>query len=66
MAKCDQCQVIAIQGIATHETGCPNSHLHPLTGEPYLVECKWCGNEFTPSERGQTFCDEDCARSYYG
>jgi len=62
MSRCDQCQVVGINGHATHEQGCPNAWLHPLTGEPLDVECKECGCEFTPNVKGQTYCDDDCYR----
>ena len=61
---CDQCEVLRINGLACHETGCPNSWLDAVSGEPYPIECKWCGQEFQPEERHQVFCDDECAVSY--
>ena len=41
MAKgCDQCEVLSINGLACHETGCPNSHIDPYTGRPYVKNPK--------------------------
>lgn len=34
--SCDACQMVAINGIATHETGCPNTPR----------ECFECGTDF--------------------
>lgn len=50
--SCDQCQALAINGIPTHETGCPNQR--------HRVDCFVCGCEFLSKykHRGQT-C-EDC------
>lgn len=64
-AKCSQCEALVINGIFCHETGCPNSHLN-IHGEPYPVECKWCGQEFTPEDKDQAFCDSECAESFHG
>ena len=60
--KCDQCQAVSINGVATHETGCPNSWRDPLTGKAYPVECFECGCDFIPEERtfGRAVCP-DCA-----
>ncbi len=33
--RCDQCDVLAINGIGCHEHGCPNSHLDPSTQRPW-------------------------------
>lgn len=57
---CDQCNAVRINGIPTHETGCPVAY------KDYEVECKWCGTEFTPESSGQQFCDDSCYRSYNG
>jgi phage terminase large subunit GpA-like protein len=67
MKGCNSCQVISINGVATHETGCINSNINPATGKRYTQECKWCGQEFIP-EIGNTHgcCDNECAEAYYG
>lgn len=58
---CDQCQVLSINGMACHETGCTNSWLHPVSDKPYKKDCKWCGEEFRPKEKFQTVCKR-CAK----
>lgn len=45
-AKCSQCQAAVINGVACHETGCPNAR----------HECRGC-NALIPMR--QTYC-EDC------
>ena len=62
--KCDQCQVLIIQGTPCHETGCPNHWIDPATGEGYSRACKWCGSNFLPKDRNQRFCCEDCREDY--
>lgn len=57
---CDSCEVLSINGVTCHETGCPDAW------KDYQVECAWCGTEFTPEYDGQTLCDESCAASYHG
>lgn len=44
--KCSQCQALVINGVPTHERGCPND----------VHECKGCGNLVG---RYQRYC-EDC------
>ena len=46
--SCDQCQMVAINGVATHETGCPNTPR----------ECDECGSAFA-GPRYQRTCP-DC------
>ena len=55
---CQSCEVVRINGVKCHEIGCPDAW------KDYAVECKWCGREFVPEERGQKFCEESCAESY--
>jgi len=57
---CDSCQMLSINGLPCHETGCPDTWMDELR------ECRHCGTDFTPSERYQACCDEDCARTFYG
>lgn len=44
--KCDQCQMLSINGVACHETGCPNSR-KTWDGERgewiRFIECFECG-----------------------
>ena len=56
---CDSCNLLRINGIVTHETGCPEAW------KDYKVSCKWCGSEFYPVEKYQICCSEECAESYY-
>ena len=49
--KCEQCQLVIIQGIPCHETGCPSSWIDPLTDEGYPVDCWECGCDFIPDEK---------------
>lgn len=58
--SCESCQMLSINGLPCHEIGCPEAW------RDGAVECEWCGQEFEPEQRGQRFCDEDCARSYHG
>jgi hypothetical protein len=52
--NCDQCQMLSINGIPCHETGCPNSRKTYRYGAWILiVECRECGCEV---ESG-TSCD---------
>ena len=57
---CDSCEMLAINGVACHEIGCPKSHIGTTR------ECEWCGSEFEPESKHQRFCDESCAEAYYG
>lgn len=63
---CDQCQVVRINGVACHETGCPNSWKDPITDQPHPSECRWCGTMFTPMDKGEAWCDEVCYAAYFG
>lgn len=58
--SCTSCQMLSINGLACHETGCPDTWMDELR------ECRNCGTDFTPSERYQACCDDDCTHSYYG
>ena len=55
---CKSCEVLYINGIKCHETGCPDAWMD------YTKKCKWCGSEFKPEDRYQSFCSEDCAECY--
>ncbi len=58
--KCPQCDSITINGLYCHEEGCPEAW------RDYTLDCLWCGCAFSPSERQQRFCDDNCASCYYG
>ena len=52
--RCDQCEMLSINGVACHETGCPNSRKAFRYGAWIrIVECFECGCEV---EEG-TVCD---------
>ncbi len=55
---CTQCVAVYINGFKSHETGCP------IEWKDYKRQCKWCEQEFLPSESWQQFCDDNCAESY--
>ena len=55
---CDSCNVISINGMNCHETGCPDSW------RDYEGECVECGQSFTPEYKGQKFCSEECNMLY--
>ena len=50
MTKCDSCQVAYINGIRTHEEGCPGEWKQGR-------ECKECGQEFKPEMKTQVICN---------
>jgi hypothetical protein len=46
--NCDQCEMLSINGVACHETGCPNSRKRfiPETGLwARVYVCRECGSE---------------------
>ena len=57
---CDSCQLLAINGVTCHETGCPNSRKAWIEARGQwirFVECFVCGCE---AEAGTVCgCDED-------
>ena len=57
---CDSCEVLTINGVKCHETGCPDAW------KEYEVECKWCGTKFKPETKGQDCCSEECVEAYHG
>lgn len=42
--RCDQCEMVSINGVPCHETGCPNSGAR-WTGDGWVkqIECRECG-----------------------
>jgi len=55
---CPSCQLVRINGVVCHETGCPDAW------RDYKRECKWCGQEFRPKECHQQCCCKSCTKSY--
>jgi len=56
--RCHSCEIMNINGIRTHERGCPDEWMDEKR------ECKWCGTEFKPEERNQEFCCDSCEEDY--
>ena len=53
LMRCDQCEMLMINGVPCHETGCPNSRKTWIAerGEWVLfVECRECGAEVEAGE----------------
>ena len=61
---CDNCQVLVVNNIPTHELGCPDIWIDPITQQPSAIECEFCGGSFIPQNRWQTFCSQSCRDSY--
>jgi hypothetical protein len=51
---CDGCNPSMVNGTLCHERGCPDAWRDREN------ECKECGCDFRPTERGQWYC-EQCA-----
>lgn len=60
MVGCDQCELLRINGVVCHETGCPNAWRDEER------ECEWCGTKFKPEEKHQDCCSEECTEAYHG
>jgi hypothetical protein len=58
--RCNKCEMLVINGVATHEHGCPDAW------KTERRECKWCGSAFEPKGRYDLFCSPDCSDSYHG
>lgn len=54
---CDSCEVLYINGVKCHETGCPEAW------KDEVRECGWCGGDFQPEDRHQKYCSESCAEA---
>ena len=57
--SCDGCSVATINGVRSHEHGCPEAWREDK-------ECKSCGSRYTPEHRDQEFCDYECYACYHG
>jgi hypothetical protein len=58
--RCDQCEMLCINGVNCHELGCPNAKKTwvPERGWVRYVECFTCGCEV---EQGEACgCEEEC------
>ena len=56
---CDSCNVVHINGVLCHETGCPDAW------KDYEIECLFCGNSFKPEEKSQKHCTSECYNAYH-
>lgn len=57
---CNSCEMVMINGVACHESGCPESWKDEWKG------CKECGTSFQPESKNQDCCSEDCSKMYHG
>lgn len=57
---CDRCQIVRVNGIPLHESGCSHAW------RDYKIDCKFCGSSFFPEERYQNCCSEECTKAYSG
>ncbi len=58
--KCQSCDSATINGVYSHELGCPDAW------QQYLRECRECGVSFQPEARHQKFCHDSCYAAYHG
>ena len=58
--SCSQCEQLRINGIVTHEQGCPD------VWRDQLRECLYCGCKFKPVNQWHIICDQECNASYWG
>jgi hypothetical protein len=57
---CRSCEAARINGVLCHEHGCPDAW------QDEIRECSNCGCDFEPEARGQRFCCDCCAASFFG
>jgi len=57
---CHSCELLRINGVVTHETGCPDAWRDEVRA------CEWCGQKFLPKERHQVCCEHSCQVAYSG
>ena len=58
--SCDQCEMLRICGVVTHESGCPEAW------RDAKYACHNCGCDFEPQERYQRYCSPCCAAIAFG
>lgn len=56
--RCNSCDSTTINGIFSHEIGCPDSWMQ-------LTNCKNCNYEFMPEHKTE-FCSQSCYNDYIG
>jgi hypothetical protein len=58
--NCNQCQMLSINGVVCHETGCPNMGKKFIDGQWLTVyHCTECGSQHTDSANMQACCVAD-------
>ena len=58
MKKCNQCEIMYINGMRCHEHRCSEAYKDEIRA------CKWCGSGFTPGYEDDQYCSEDCLECY--
>lgn len=58
--NCQSCDAIYINGVLCHESGCPDAWRDEVR------ECVECGCEFTPEDKDQSCCSDDCYHVFIG
>lgn len=58
--SCDSCELLRINGVICHETGCPDAW------KDEVRECLECGGNFKPENRKDKVCSHVCYISYSG
>lgn len=60
IATCESCQLLKINRVICHETGCPEAW------RDEEAECRECGDGFEREEKHKDFCSEHCRTIYWG
>lgn len=57
---CDRCDMVSINGIPCHETGCPNAKKE-WNGEEWvkMFECIECGSQYEDADDAALCCTTD-------
>lgn len=58
--RCPSCEMISINGIPFHETGCPDAW------RDYDRKCLECYSKFKPEYPTERFCSHSCSIAYRG
>jgi hypothetical protein len=56
---CKSCEVVSINGVNCHETGCPDAW------ETEVRECDECGTDFVPDTKYQKQCIDCEAEAHW-
>ena len=68
MKNCNQCEVLIINGVFCHETGCPNQHKNwdeETQTWHSVYECDICGYEVKEDETCTCYQENDNIPSLY-